>query len=264
MADVSLDVSGAVHGSVADGIQRAGQDHSKGDAQDWLSGIEQSNLTPRYYLTIGLFVLQEMFEFYDFFLVGYLVSVLAPGWHLTYGQSAVMLLSSGVGAIAGSLVGGMLADAFGRKMMVWGGGLVFSLGAAGCALIPDGSWILFSVLRFVVGFGSIAAVSAQNPFIVELTPTRYRTFVSSMMVAPVALGTMFAAMISASLLPVIGWRGVAATGAMPIIPSLLFSWIAPESVRWLLSRGRSADARREAAKLLGVAETSITLPNPIP
>ena len=66
---------------------------------------------------------------------------------------------------------------------------------------------------------------------------------------------MFAAMISASLLPVIGWRGVAATGALPIVTSLLIAWIAPESVRWLLSRGRNADARREAAKLLGVPES---------
>ncbi len=263
MAHISLDAQGAVQGGLAGEMPTAVPGHSKGDAQDWLSGLEKSNLTPRYYLTIGLFVLQEMFEFYDFFLVGYLVSVLAPGWHLTYGQSAVMLLSSGVGAIVGSLVGGMLADAFGRKMMVWGGGLVFSLGAAGCALIPDGAWILFSILRFVVGFGSIAAVSAQNPLIVEMTPTRYRTFVSSMMVAPVALGTMFAAMISASLLPVIGWRGVAATGAIPIVTSLLIAWISPESVRWLLSRGRSADARREAAKLLGVPGASVTLPNTI-
>src|SRR5882724_2325135 len=263
MADISLDAQGVVQGGVAGAIQPAAASQSKGDAQDWLSAIEKSRLTPRYYLTIGILVLQEMFEFYDFFLVGYLVSVLAPGWHLTYGQSAIMLLSSGVGAIAGSIVGGMLADAVGRKKMIWGGGLIFSLGAAGCALIPDGSWILFSVLRFVVGFGSIAAVSAQNPLIVEITPTRYRTFVSSMMVAPVALGTMFAAMISASLLPVIGWRGVAATGALPIVTSLLIAWIAPESVRWLLSRGRNADARREAAKLLGVQEASVTLPNVI-
>jgi putative MFS transporter len=263
MADVSLDAQGAVQGSISGGIRQAAQDRAKPDAQDWISGIEQSNLTPRYYLTIALLVLQEMFEFYDFFLVGYLVSVLAPGWHLTYGQSAVMLLSSGVGAIAGSLAGGLLADMVGRKKMIWGGGLIFSLGAAGCALIPEGAWILFSILRFVVGFGSIAAVTAQNPLVVEMTPTRYRTFVSSMMVAPVALGTMFAAMISASLLPVIGWRGVAATGAMPIVTSLLFALIAPESVRWLLSRGRNADARREAAKLLGVAEASITLPNAI-
>ena len=266
MADVTLDAHGVVQGGVQGNIQRGqeqSQDRSKGDAQDWISSIEKSNLTPRYYATIALLVAQEMLEFYDFFLVGYLVSVLAPGWHLTYGQSAMMLLSSGVGAIAGSLVGGQIADRIGRKKIIWVGGLIFSLGAAGCALIPDGSWILFSLLRFVVGFGSIAAVSAQNPLVVEITPTRYRTFVSSMMVVPVALGTMFAAMISASLLPVIGWRGVAATGALPIVTSLLIAWIAPESVRWLLSRGRNADARREAAKLLGVPETSITLPNAI-
>jgi len=83
-------------------------------------------------------------------------------------------------------------------------------------------------------------------------------------VVPVALGTMFAAMISASLLPVIGWRGVALTGALPIVTSLMIAWIAPESVRWLLSRGRNADARREAAKLLGVPESSVTLPNALP
>src|SRR5580700_3677323 len=263
MADVSLDAQGAVQGTVPDAIHSTGRDRPKSEAQDWISGIEKSNLTPRYYATIVLVVLQEMFEFYDFFLVGYLVSVLAPGWHLTYGQSAMMLLSSGVGAIAGSLIGGQIADKIGRKQIIWGGGVIFSLGAAGCALIPDGAWILFSVLRFVVGFGSIAAVSAQGPLIVEITPTRYRTFVSSMMVVPVALGTLLAAMISASLLPIIGWRGVAATGAMPIVTSLLIAWIAPESVRWLLSRGRNADARREAAKLLGVPEASVPLPTAI-
>ena len=218
MADVTLDAHGAVPAGAQDNTASAA---ARDGAQDWLTAIEKSPLTPRYYATIALIVMQEMFEFYDFFLVGYLVSVLAPGWHLTYGQSAMMLLSSGVGAIAGAVIGGKFADIVGRKRMVWGGGFIFALGAGGIALIPDGAWILFSMLRFVVGFGSMAATTAQNPLIVEITPTRYRTFVSSMMVVPVALGTMFAAMVSASLLPIIGWRGVAFTGAAPIVSSLL-------------------------------------------
>ena len=261
MADVSLDAQGVVQGSVQGGIAKI--QNAGNAAQDWLDALEKSRLTPRYYLTIALIVMQEMFEFYDFFLVGYLVSVLAPGWHLTYGQSAMMLLSSGVGAIAGATIGGKFADIVGRKRMIWGGGFIFALGAAGCAFIPDGAWIQFSLLRFVVGFGSMAATTAQNPLIVEITPTRYRTFVSSMMVVPVALGTMFAAMISAGLLPVIGWRGVAATGGLPVITSLLILLLVPESIRWLLSRGRNADARREAAKLLGVPENSISLPKAV-
>ena len=124
MADVTLDAqSGAVKGSLQGAVQTPLHDQAKGDAQDWLSSVESANLTPRYFLTVGLLVIQEMFEFYDFFLVGYLVSVLAPGWHLTYGQSALMLLSSGVGAIAGSLAGGQVADVVGRKKMIWGGGI---------------------------------------------------------------------------------------------------------------------------------------------
>ena len=229
--------------------------------QDWLVLVEKPKLTNRYYATVALLVAQEMFEFYDFFLVGYLVSVLAPGWKLTYGQSAVMLLSSGLGAIVGSLVGGRVADTIGRKKIIWGGGLLFSLAAGGCSLIPDGSWILFALLRFGVGFGMAAAVTAQGPLIVEITPTRYRTFVSSILVVPVALGTLLAAIIAANMLPIIGWRGVAATGALPIITSLMIALVAPESVRWLLSRGRSSDARREAAKLMGVPADKISLPN---
>src|SRR5215475_5716522 len=143
MADVTLGAPGAVDGS-AQGRTATAQQGSTSAAQDWLDRIEQSRLTPRYYATIVLIVLQEMFEFYDFFLVGYLVSVLAPGWHLTYGQSAMMLLSSGVGAIVGAMIGGRFADIIGRKGLVWGGGMVFALGAAAIAFIPDGAWIQFS------------------------------------------------------------------------------------------------------------------------
>src|ERR1700742_4573995 len=228
MADVTLDAqSGAVKESLQGAVQTPFHDQARDNAQDWLSSIERSNLTPRYFLTVGLLVIQEMFEFYDFFLVGYLVSVLAPGWHLTYGQSALMLLSSGVGAIAGAVIGGRFADIIGRKQMVWGGGMIFALGAAAIALIPDGAWILFSLMRFVLGFGSMAATTAQAPLIVEITPTRYRTFISSMMVVPVALGTMFAAMVSSQLLPIVGWRGVALTGGAPLISSLLILWLVP-------------------------------------
>src|ERR1700753_2936030 len=170
MADLSLGAEGTVAGTVQGNTQGHSQglrDAAQAETQSWLVAIEQSPLTARYYLTIALMVMQEMFEFYDFFLVGYLVSVLAPNWHLTYGQSALMLLSSGVGAIVGSLVGGRIAYRVGRKKMICGGVLFFSLGAAGCAAIPDGAWILFSALRFVVGFGITAAGSGPRPLVRE-------------------------------------------------------------------------------------------------
>ncbi len=233
-------------------------------ASQWLSVFDKANLTPRYFVTLGLLVLQEMFEFYDFFIVGYLVAILAPRWHLTYGQSALMLLSAGVGAMVGALLFGKCADRFGRRSLISYGGLVFSIGCGACALVPNGAWLVFSFLRFLVGFGMAGAVTTQSALIVEMTPTRYRTFLSSIMVAPVALGTMLAAFLAAHLSPTIGWRGLAATGALPILISVgIWLW-APESVRWLLTQNRFADARREAARQLGVPLEQVELPTSAP
>ncbi len=230
----------------------------------WLGFYDNVNLTPRYFLTLFLLVFQEMFEFYDFFLVGYLVAVLAPVWHLTYGQSSLMLLSGGVGAIVGGLFLGQWADRFGRRNMVALGGLIFAIGCGACALMPTGAWIMFSVCRFVVGFGMAGAVATQNALVVEITPTRYRTYISSLMMAPVAMGTLLAAIIAAHLMPYIGWRGVAATGALPIlISAAVMAWV-PESARWLLTKNRLAGARKTAARQLGVPVEQVAMPAAIP
>jgi putative MFS transporter len=230
----------------------------------WLGVYDKANLTPRYFVTLFLLVFQEMFEFYDFFLVGYLVAVLAPSWHLTYGQSSIMLLSGGVGAIVGGLFLGQWADKFGRRNMVALGGLIFALGCGACALMPTGAWIMFSACRFFVGFGMAGAVATQNAMVVEITPTRYRTYISSLMMAPVALGTLLAAIIATHLMPLIGWRGVAATGAVPILISVAVMLWVPESARWLLTQNRFAEARKAAARQMGVPIERVALPSSPP
>ena len=227
---------------------------------DFLAVYDRAKLTPRYWATIGLLILHEMFDYYDFFIVGYLVAVLAPIWHLTYGQSGAILLAAGLGAIIGSLLFGKLADIMGRKPLLITCGYLVALGAGGIALIPEDSWILFSLLRILVGFGLGGAVSAQNALVVEFTPTRYRTFLSSIMIAPVSLGILIAAILSSQLLPIVGWRGLAAIGAFPALVATTLIFVMPESARWLLSRDRFGEARAAAALQLGVSPESLPMP----
>jgi MFS transporter, putative metabolite:H+ symporter len=210
-------------------------------------------LNARYWMTIALGVSSSVFDYFDYFIVGFLVAVLAPQWHLTFGQTSVILLSAGVGAIVGSLVWGALADRFGRKLLLVAGVSLCALGSGSVSLIPDGAWILFALLRFVVGFGVGAAASVAVPLIVEYTPTRHRTIITSATVIPVSLGVLVASLSAATMLPHIGWRGLAALGFIPLIPAALIALIAPESVRWLVSRGRYADARRIVARALKVS-----------
>jgi MFS transporter, putative metabolite:H+ symporter len=228
--------------------------------EDLVTLYDEAPLNTRYWVSMALAVTTSIFDFFDFFIVGFLVAVLAPQWHLTFGQTSVMLLSAGVGAIVGSLAWGALADHFGRKTLTVAGVVLCALGAGSISIIPDGAWILFACLRFFVGFGVGAVAAVALPLIVEYTPTRHRTILTSVTVIPVSLGILAASLTAATLLQLIGWRGLAALGFLPLAPAILIAIIMPESVRWLVSRGRHAEARRIVGQALNVPPESLPQP----
>jgi len=86
-----------------------------------------------------------------------------------------MLLSAGVGGDHRILgLGPPWQIALGRKPLLIAGITLCALGAGSVSLIPEGAWVLFAVLRFIVGFGLGAAATIAVPLIVEYTPTRHR------------------------------------------------------------------------------------------
>jgi len=222
--------------------------------------FDEAPVTRRYWLSIILFAVTGVVDFFDFFVVGFLVSVLAPKWHLTFGQTSIMLMSAGIGAMLGALASGFLADRFGRKPLAVAGVLVCGMSSGAIALIPEDGWILFAILRFFVGFGLAAGAAAAVPAIVEFAPTRHRTLVASLVVVPVAFGVLSASVTASYLLPLVGWRGLAAIGFLPIILAVLTAIVMPESPRWLISKGRVRQAQTSIRKLYRVGEESFALP----
>jgi putative MFS transporter len=79
--------------------------------------IEQRPLNRKQKGLIAAAVLGTMLEFFDFFIVAFILTVIAEPWDLAFGQSAFLLLSAGFGAIVGSAVCGALADHVGRRKM---------------------------------------------------------------------------------------------------------------------------------------------------
>lgn len=233
-------------------------------SDDLLRLFDSAKLNARYWLIFVIMSTIIVLEFFDFSVVAFLLAVVGPRWHLTYGQSATILYSGGIGSIVGALVFGALSDAWGRKSMIVLGTFICGIGAALNGLVPSGNWQLFAALRFVVGVGLTAAVTPALTIVVELTPTRHRTLVTSFYIVFASAGGLVASLTSAALLGAIGWRGMAMLGLV-VTGAGIIAWIfVPESVRWLAAKGRFAEARAEVAKHLGLPLDRVPLPTVAP
>src|SRR5580704_18349868 len=225
-----------------------------------LALFDTAPLNRRYWTSFAVMSGVLVLDFFDFFLIAFVMSVIGTEWHLTYGQGALILYGAGVGAIVGSLVSGSLGDMFGRKAQTVIGTLICGVCAGCIGLLPTGAWIALAVLRFLVGFGLAAGVTPALTIVVEQTPTRFRTGLTSFFIVFASAGTLLASFTSAILLNAFGWRGVAMTGFIAIVVGLLVWAFVPESARWLTARGRFAEARDEVAKALGLSRDSVPLP----
>ena len=194
-------------------------------SDDLLALFDAAPLNRRYWVSFSLLSALFVLEFFDFLIVGYLLAVLAPQWHLTYGQSAVILYSGGVGAILGALVFGGLSDAWGRKITMIIGTFICAASSGLMGIVPAGSWEIFAVLRFFIGVGLTAGVTPSLAIQVELTPTRHRTLLTSFYLVFASAGGFLASAVSAALLEPLGWRGVAMLGTAPAVVGVLI-WAA--------------------------------------
>ncbi len=227
---------------------------------DLVSAFDEAPLGLAYWTMFVLVSLGLVLEFFDFYIAGFLVAVLAPQWHLTYLESSLMLMSAGLGAIAGALSWGMLSDAWGRKTLIVLATFISAICAGSVALLPNNAWVLFAVLRFGVGFGLAGAATAMTVLVVEFTPTKWRTMLAGLPTVAATVGTLVASASAAILLSLLGWRGLAAAGVAPAVVGVLTIFLVPDSVRWLVANGRTAQARRVVAKLVG--ENAAHLPPP--
>src|SRR5215470_12169176 len=224
----------------------------------------QKKLTANQWKIAGAATLGDMLDFFDFFLIGFVLAFVVKEWHLTYGQSGAILLASGVSAPFGSLLYGWMADKIGRRPTLITAVLNVSLATGAMALTPEGGWIYLFVCRLFVGFAVTGLYSVDITLIQEFSPANKRGWFTGITTTMLPAGQLLAGLLGAFAAPYIGWRGLVAVGLLPALLCLYVRAFVPESPHWLLRKGRVEEARKSLAWALQMDPARITLPAVLP
>jgi MFS family permease len=223
-----------------------------------LDSLPWNKFHSRAAVTLGLGWGMDAFEVT---LIGSILGVLGPLWHLSGFALSAILGSWFAGIMLGALGVGMLADRLGRRAVFLGSLAIYGAATFLTAFAP-GIWFLLA-LRFVAGIGVGAEYSAVNAAIAELIPAQKRGFAASFVMNFWSIGTLLAALLSwlvFSLLPSdFAWRVVFAAGGLVALSTIWLRRKIPESPRWLLEQGRAAEAQAVITAIAN-GETLITPP----
>jgi len=184
---------------------------------------------------------------FDTAAIGFIAPSLIKEWGVTRPELAPVLTAALFGLAAGAIIAGPLADRLGRKSVLVGSVLVF--GIACLAAAYSASLTQLTTLRFVTGVGLGAAMPNAVTLMSEYCPDQRRAIVTNAMFCGFPMGAAFGGFLAAWMIPQFGWRSVLALGGVaPLVLTVVIAFALPESVRYLVAKGKPAERIRAALR----------------
>jgi AAHS family benzoate transporter-like MFS transporter len=216
---------------------------------------------------VALSMLALVFDGYDLVVYGTVVPTLLADpsqlGALTPAKAGALGSYALVGVLVGALTAGALGDWIGRRRIMLVNLAWFSIGMGATALTT--SVQTFGIFRFLTGVGVGALVATVGALVAEFAPAGRRNRLNALVYSGVPAGGVLAALVALAVPDSAGWRPVFWIGALPIVVLLPVALAKlPESPRWLLARGRVADAQAQAARTGVILPTGVAPPATAP
>ncbi len=181
-----------------------------------------------------------MFDAMDILIVGSVVAAVSREWRLDATTSQWITSANVAGLFFGALASGWLADRWGRKAIFQTTVLVYSL-FNGLAALAGGP-ITLMLMRFLAGLGLGGELPVVSTLVSEFSPAKQRGRFVVLLESFWAYGSVLAALIGFLVVPTLGWRAALLIGALPALYVVVIRRFLPESPRFLVSRGKVAEA----------------------
>ncbi|MGM9540903.1 MFS transporter [Anaerovibrio sp.] len=206
-----------------------------------LERLEKLPVGSFHYKLLAVTGLGWLFDAMDTGLISFVLPILAKDWGLAPEQMGWIGSVGFIGMALGAVISGTIADRIGRKLVFSLTVVLYSLATGACAL----SWNYESLLifRFLVGFGLGGELPVAATLMTEYAPTKLRGRFIVLLESFWGLGWLAAACIAYLLIPQYGWQIAFFIGALPAVYVFMIRLHMPESVRYLISKGRIGEAQ---------------------
>lgn len=179
--------------------------------------------------------LVAMMDGFDTQAIAFVASEIAAEWKVAPAAFGPVFGIGLLGSLIGALSFGPAGDRLGRKPVLVVAILLFS---AGSLVTPLASSIgQLAGLRFLTGVGLGGALPCFISLASEYSPRRLRSTMVGLMFCGFPLGAVVGGLLSAKLIPTLGWSSVfIAGGLLPLLVLPLLLALVPESLRFLALR----------------------------
>ena len=213
-----------------------------------------------HFAVLVIAALSLFFDTLDTVVTGFAFAAFREEWHLGGLALGVTSAIGLAGYLVGSVLVGFLADRWGRKTVMMGSLVLYSLSSASRALSPGIE--VFATLNFFTWLFVGMESCVVPPYLAELWPTRVRGRFNGLMMGFFAFGIALSPVWALLFLPHFGWRWtLALTAPFALLIGAMRTGL-PESPRWLLSQGRTVAAEAVVAGIEArvVRSTGAALP----
>jgi MFS transporter, SP family, sugar:H+ symporter len=242
-----------------------------GPAGDPATGIdyEESEHSGRVVRIASVAALGGLLFGYDSAVINGAVSAVEGQFGISKLVTGVAVAAALIGAAAGALVAGRLADKIGRLSVMKIAALLFLISAFGTGLAAN-VW-MFGLFRVIGGVGVGVASVIAPAYIAETSPPRIRGRLGSLQQLAIVTGIFVSLAVDALLAHLAGgstkelWLGMEAWRwmfVMMAVPAILYGVLAytiPESPRYLVATFRIPEARKVLTMLLGEKNLELTI-----
>ena len=181
---------------------------------------------------------------FDVQSMGYVAPALIQEWGLSKEVLSPVFGAGLFGMLVGSLAFSTLADKIGRRPVLIGATLFFSV----CMLLTAFANSIPQLVgfRFAAGLGLGCIMPNAMALAGEYSPRRSRVSIMMLVSCGFTLGGVVGGLISAVLIPAFGWRSVFFVGgAIPLLLGVIMWWRLPESIQFLAFKKGSQKQMRK-------------------